>query len=141
LVAIREAGQADAAAVFALTRDFATSYKPEEEPFSAAFRRLVARDDALVLVAVRGGEIVGYVFGISHDSLSTNGPIAWVSELMVREDCRRLGVGAALMAGFEAWARERGSKLVALATRRAAPFYLAIGYEESAVYLRKLLTD
>jgi hypothetical protein len=28
--------------------------------------------------------------------------------------------------------------LVALATRRAKPFYLAIGYEESAAYLRKL---
>jgi hypothetical protein len=29
---------------------------------------------------------------------------------------------------------------LALATRRAAPFYGAIGYEESAVYLRKILT-
>jgi len=31
--------------------------------------------------------------------------------------------------------------LVALATRRAAPFYQALGYEESATYLRKLLPD
>ena len=30
---------------------------------------------------------------------------------------------------------------MALATRRAAPFYLAIGYEESAVYLRKIRPD
>jgi hypothetical protein len=28
-----------------------------------------------------------------------------------------------------------------LATRRAAPFYRALGYEESAVYLRKILDD
>ncbi len=29
--------------------------------------------------------------------------------------------------------------LVALATRRAAPFYKALGYAESAAYLRKVL--
>ena len=45
----------------------------------------------------------------------------------------------ALMAEFERWATERGAALVALATRRAAPFYLALGYEESATYFRKLL--
>ena len=31
------------------------------------------------------------------------------------------------------------SRIVALATRRAAPFYDALGYEDSAVYFRKLL--
>lgn len=29
--------------------------------------------------------------------------------------------------------------LFALATRRAAPFYAALGYEDSATYFRKLL--
>ena len=43
------------------------------------------------------------------------------------------------MEEFEQWARSRGSKLVALATRRAAAFYLELGYEESAGYFRKLL--
>ena len=58
---------------------------------------------------------------------------------MVREDRRRKGVGEGLMNQFEQWAKTRGSKLVALATRRAAAFYLALGYEESASYFRKLL--
>jgi hypothetical protein len=44
-----------------------------------------------------------------------------------------------LMRGFEAWARARECRLVSLATRRASAFYAAIGYEESAVYFRKLL--
>jgi len=35
--------------------------------------------------------------------------------------------------------RSRTCVLVALATRRAAPFYRALGYEESAVYFRKVL--
>ena len=58
---------------------------------------------------------------------------------MVDESCRRQGIGEALMCEFEGWARSRECRLVALATRRAAAFYGAIGYEESAVYFRKVL--
>jgi hypothetical protein len=39
----------------------------------------------------------------------------------------------------EQWAAGHDCAVVALATRRAAPFYRAIGYEESAVYLRKIV--
>ncbi len=45
------------------------------------------------------------------------------------------------MTAFELWSAEQDCVLVALATRRAMPFYLALGYEESATYLRKVLTD
>ncbi len=45
------------------------------------------------------------------------------------------------MATFEQWALGRGCALVALATRRAAPFYHALGYQDSAAYLRKLLHE
>jgi GNAT superfamily N-acetyltransferase len=62
-----------------------------------------------------------------------------VEEIMVEESCRRQGVGEMLMREFEAWARARECRLVSLATRRASAFYAAIGYEESAVYFRKLL--
>jgi len=43
------------------------------------------------------------------------------------------------MARFEEWTASHGAKLVALATRRAAEFYRALGYTESAVYFRKPL--
>ena len=43
------------------------------------------------------------------------------------------------MGAFEQWAAGQGCALVALATRRAAPFYRAVGYEESAAYFRKVL--
>jgi hypothetical protein len=43
------------------------------------------------------------------------------------------------MAAFEADAAAHGCVLVTLASRRAVPFYLALGYEESATYLRKRL--
>ena len=65
--------------------------------------------------------------------------MAWVEEVVVRRADRGRGAGAALTGAFERWAAGHGCALVALATRRAAPFYLATGYEESAVYFRKLL--
>jgi len=43
------------------------------------------------------------------------------------------------MSTFERWAAGQGCALAALATRRAAPFYHALGYEDSATYFRKVL--
>jgi GNAT superfamily N-acetyltransferase len=63
--------------------------------------------------------------------------VSWVEEIMVQAEFRRHKVGQALMEHFEAWAKSRESKLVALATRRASAFYTALGYEDSAVYFRK----
>jgi GNAT superfamily N-acetyltransferase len=62
-----------------------------------------------------------------------------VEEIVVHEAFRRRGIGTLLMQSFEEWATQQASHLVALATRRAAAFYQALGYEESATYLRKLL--
>ena len=58
---------------------------------------------------------------------------------MVAKENRRSGLGEQLMRSFESWARQQGAVLSALATRRAAEFYTAIGYEESATYFRRLL--
>ena len=76
--------------------------------------------------------MVGYCLGFDHHTFYANGRVAWVEEITVKEPVRRRGVGKALMENFEEWSRNRGSKLVALATRRAASFYGSIGYEESA---------
>ena len=70
-----------------------------------------------------------------------NGPVAWVEEVVVRDRDRRRGVGRMLMDAFEEWAAGEGCALVALATRRAAPFYRDLDYEESATYFRKLLAS
>jgi len=65
--------------------------------------------------------------------------VGWVEEVFVRPRERGRGTGQALMSAFEQWAAGHGCALVALATRRAAPFYRALGYEQSAIYHRKLL--
>jgi GNAT superfamily N-acetyltransferase len=87
-----------------------------------------------------------WIWPLSWRSLSpspgpfyANGPVAWVEEVFVRGQHRGCGVGRALMSAYEQWAISRDCALVALATRRAAPFYRALGYEESALYHRKIL--
>ena len=138
-LAIRRATADDADALFDLAIDFATSFAPERAAFETALADIIATEAANLNVAELDGEVVGYCLGFDHYTLYANGRVAWVEEITVRESVRRSGVGKALMENFEEWSRNRGNKLVALATRRAAPFYGSIGYEESATFFRKLL--
>ena len=139
MVHIRKAVLEDQRQVFSLAEDFATSFRPRSSAFTEAFSRLSEQDDALVLVAEESDQIIGYLLGFDHWTFFANGRVSWVEEVMVHQDHRRRKIGRDLMDGFEQWASSRGSKLVALATRRAAPFYLALGYDESAIYFRKLI--
>jgi hypothetical protein len=40
----------------------------------------------------------------------------------------------------EKWAQSIGAAYLALASRRAGPFYLALDYKDSAVFYKKTLT-
>jgi len=136
---IRRATATDIEDVFELTRRFAMTFRPEFDAFRRAFDHLIAQEDTVLLVIEEPGGLLGYLLGFDHYALASNGRIAWIEEIMVRQDRRREGLGRELMRQFEQWAATRGSKLVALATRRARAFYLSLGYEESAGYFRKLL--
>jgi GNAT superfamily N-acetyltransferase len=136
---IRRATKDDADHLFALVQNFATSFTPHREAFDVCLHHLIGDESVWLSVAERDGKIVGYCLGFDHYTLYANGRVAWVEEIMVDAAMRKKGIGRALMSAFEDWARSRESKLVALATRRAAPFYTALGYEESATYFRKLL--
>jgi GNAT superfamily N-acetyltransferase len=124
--------------VAALAAELAKSFAFSRERFEASYPALLATDGACLLLAVSGPEPAGYLLGFRHLTFYANGPVAWVEEIVVRRDDRGLGIGRALMDEFERWADTQGCALVALATRRAAPFYRALGYEESATYFRKV---
>jgi GNAT superfamily N-acetyltransferase len=136
---IREANLDDSGAIFALVEQFATSFEPNRQSFTLCMSHLVPDESARLLVAEYDGKVVGYCLGFDHYAPYANGRVSWVEEITVRAELRRKGIGRALMDAFEEWARSRGSRLVSLATRRTASFYVALGYEESAVYFRKLL--
>lgn len=90
---------------------------------------------------MNGRESQGYLLGFRHLTFYANGPVGWVEEIIVRHQDRGQGLGRVVMNAFEQWAAEQGCALVALATRQAAPFYHALGYEESATYFRKVLAN
>ena len=136
---IRKATHEDVDAIFNLAADLAISFDVEERPFRASFQQILLDDQAVLLVAVENDEAIGYCLGFEHTTFFANGKVAWVEETMVISPRRKAGVGRALMTEFEQWSASRGARIVALATRRAADFYRALGYEESATYFRKLL--
>jgi GNAT superfamily N-acetyltransferase len=138
-LSIRRATEADADALFLLAEDFAITFVPERSAFENSLRQILADQDASLSVAVLEGQVVGYCLGFDHYAFYANGRISSVEEIMVREDLRKRGVGRQLIRSFEQWSISRGSKLVGLFTRRAAPFYEAIGYQSSGTFFRRLL--
>ena len=139
IVSVRKATEDNADALFGLAKDFATSFVPERPAFDTALTDIVLADGANLSVAEVDGEIVGYCLGFDHYAFYANGRVSWVGEITVKEPLRKRVVGKVLMECFEDWSRTRGSRLVALATRRTASFYRDIGYKESATFFRKLL--
>ena len=133
---IRPATAEDRYSVGQLAEDLATSYQVDREAFATIFDRLLRTADALLLVAESDQQVVGYLLAQRHHTFHANGPVVWVEEVMVGAGHRGLGIGRALMKAVEVWAREGDAAYVALATRRAADFYAALGYEPSATYFK-----
>ena len=136
---IRELAASDLEQLCMLAAQFASSFRLERSAFELAARELMADPSAHLEGAFLANRLVGYCLGFDHQTFFANGRVSWVEEIMVTEGSRQLGIGRLLMDHFEAWARLRGSKLVALATRRAADFYESLGYEKSATYYRRIL--
>jgi GNAT superfamily N-acetyltransferase len=136
---IRRAEADDIDGVAALAAELALSFEFSLKRYRVSYPALIAADGTCLLLAVDGDEYAGYLLGFRHLTFYANGPVGWVEEVVVRDRDRRRGIGRMLMDAFEDWAAGEGCALVALATRRAAPFYRDLGYEESAAYFRKLL--
>jgi ribosomal protein S18 acetylase RimI-like enzyme len=88
--------------------------------------RLAGDSPAALLVAERGGEIVGALIA-AWDGWRGN-----MYRLAVREDCRRMGVGIELTRAGEEYLRSRGvgrvTALVAFDDETAGGFWEAAGY-------------
>lgn len=134
---VRPANDSDAEAVLELAAIMAVSFTVEREPFLRSFAAILDAPDAHLLVVESGSTVGGYLLGFEHPAFFANGPVGWVEEVAVRENLRRQHLGSRLMATFEDQVRERGGRIVALATTRASKFYEAIGYDHRAAYYRK----
>ncbi len=129
----------DANQVARLAGMLAQTYPFRRSSFDDSYPSLLADDHALLLVAAVDTTVIGYLLGFRHVTFYANGPVSTVEEILVDPAHRGTGVGRELMSAFERWATGHGCAFVALATRRAVAFYLALGYTGSAEYLRKPL--
>ena len=141
---IRAARAADSAAIARLTAELG---------YSAASDEMAARIDAILqrpgehalLVAVDAKEHpIGWIHVERVDTLETP-PMAGIAGLVVGEGSRSDGVGTALLAAGEGWARDQGIAVMQVRSRttraRAHRFYEREGYEHvktSAVFRKAL---
>ena len=135
---VRDAADDDRDAVFGLANVLALERPVERAAFEVQYAAALVDERTEFLVAV-DGSMVGYLLGVISPMFLYNGGFAFVQELCVAADVRRRGVGAALMAEFEARAYSRGAGATALATSRAGAFYEALGYTGGATYFKKWL--
>ncbi len=116
-------------ALFSIEADF----RPDPDRQRRGLARLLAEPArAGVLVAERGGAVVGMVTAQLVVSTSEGGASAWVEDMVVVEAERGRGIGRRLLGAIEAWAAARGaSRLQLLADRENAPalaFYARLGW-------------
>lgn len=138
-VRIRRADASDSPQLLPLARALATSFEVDATAFTAVLNAQLAVPTGLVLVAEQQTHIVGYALAQLHHTFHANGPVVWVEEVMVHSPHQGAGIGRALMNEIEAWGEDCGAAYIALATRRAASFYEALGYEPSATYFKRAL--
>lgn len=90
------------------------------------------------------GEGLGFAT-LSHETHFTGEHQAYINELTTSESAEGTGVGTALIAACEQWAREQGYRILALSTGaangRALGFYHHLGFRDEDVKLVKILTE
>lgn len=118
---------------------YATS--PGAEKTMRRFLADLARNSyAFLFVAVVGEKTVGFISGELREGSPTFQPKTWASvdDVFVDPDHRNLGIGRALIASVEGWARQKGangvSLQVAAANGRGRRFYESLGFREISVY-------
>lgn len=127
---IREARLADCAAITRLNREEMGYDFPEERTWEK-LRACLTNPAHKVFVAESGGEVVGYLHLEDYDVLYFP-HMKNVLGIAVASACRRQGVGRALLAAGEAWAKVDGAAAVRLvsgeARKGAHAFYQSLGY-------------
>lgn len=113
--------------------------------FQAAFTARALDDSAAtIIVAVDFAEtILGYVHLTETQDDVLGVALGYVSIIAVAESAGGKGIGRALMAAAETWARERGYPALVLdvfaSNATARRFYAAQGFVEDSLRLRKPL--
>ena len=138
---LRPAMDADAERIAAIFTDEGYPAGP-----SAVVARLArfAGPDSQVVVADRGGEVIGFIAFHALPRFEHDDVVVRILALVVDAGARERGLGHQLMAEAERFARERGAAFVEVTAGRHRPdarhLYETLGYDASVTaYLRKRL--
>jgi GNAT superfamily N-acetyltransferase len=128
------------AQLFAIEADFAIDPAVQ----ARGLELLAARPDAVILVAEMAGRTVGMCTVQLTASTARGGLSAGLEDVVVDQAWRGRGIGRALLAAAEAWARNRGAlRLALLADETNLPaldFYDRLGFARTRlVWLAKPL--
>jgi GNAT superfamily N-acetyltransferase len=126
---IRQMRPDDAGAVAMLATQL--GYPSSEAELARRIPVVIGREETAAMVAQDGNAIVAWIHVELRRALVSDGE-AQVMALVVDESCRGRGIGAALMAEAERWAREHGAGKLRVGSRTtregAHQFYLRHGY-------------
>jgi len=134
-VALRNARASDAPALARLATELGYPSRPEQ---LANRLRSLPPDLGIVLVAVQGTEMVGWIHVNRHTSLLVDAG-AEILALVVGEGKRGRGIGPVLLKAAEDWAIARGSSTMFVGSnivrQRAHEFYTRHGYQHTKTSL------
>jgi ribosomal protein S18 acetylase RimI-like enzyme len=151
-VTVRPAQEGDEPAVMALVPRL-TEFGPppwrDAERMTAVDRRKIADalraagEDPVVLVAISGGALAGFVHLHSATDHYGEKPHGHVSDIIVAPNFEGRGVGRRLIAAAQDWALERGFSWLTLSVfeenRRAAALYEGLGFGRDILRMVKPL--
>jgi GNAT superfamily N-acetyltransferase len=127
---VRPARLSDAQRIARLTSQL--GYEVGVADVAERISRILSRPGDLLVVAEVDGHVVGWAHGAVWDHIET-GAFVRIGGLVVDDRHRRHGIGRALMAEIEEWARRQGCPTVRLwssAARTAShEFYERLGYK------------
>lgn len=127
---IRPASVADAEQIASLSGQL--GYPCTTAEAASRLATVQGHEDHVVLVAEDNSVVIAWIHVLAHPSLVADTP-AEIAGLVVDERYRSKGVGQALMAAAEQWARDHGCGSVRLRSNikrdRAHAFYQRLGYE------------
>lgn len=126
---LRKAALDDAAAISRLSAMF--GYRDDVDAHRLRLSALLAHADHGVLVAAHNDAVAGWLHVMLRRSLESASFVE-IAGLVVNEQMRSAGIGAALVAAAEDWAQQRGHSEIRvrsnLLRERAHAFYVRQGY-------------
>jgi ribosomal protein S18 acetylase RimI-like enzyme len=116
-----------------------------EEGYAWFLGTQLRRTDVMILVAERGGEVLGYVYaGIEpHSWKELRDEAGFIHDIVVDERGRRTGIASALVERAIEWLRERGMPRVVLGTAdrndAAQRLFTALGFRRTMIEMTREL--